>query len=293
MSVRVERVLLSDLGDAEDGRTGLAYAVLVTWSAPKRLNALTGAMMAQAADAVREADADPAVMAVVFTGDPASRLMSSGADLSAGTAASESLRDSTALDFMRAVRACRPLVCVAIHGAAVGIMLTVLAHSDLAVADRSAFFMAPFGPLGICPEFGASRLLPQRMGRQAAMKVMLWGDRISAEDALRAGIVTELVDAGRFEAGEAAGLSSAIPPGLATPPLRRVMDRLVSLARSLPRPSRTARLFREMVTQAAAGASSVPDLLELEMRTLGQRLRDGIPMEAMMLRARSGRDAKL
>ncbi|KAA0162789.1 hypothetical protein FNF28_04546 [Cafeteria roenbergensis] len=271
MSVRIAEVQLGPHADSA------AIAMVVCWSAPAKLNALSPAMLRRATGAIEQANADPRVVAVVFCGDPASRVMSSGADLDAA-AAEEADGASPVLDFMLAVMRCKPLVCVAIHAAAVGMNVTLLPHADLVVADSGAWLATPFGSLGICPEFAASKALPAMIGHQRALRLMLWGTRLPADEAAALGLVTELVQ-------EGAPLSPLCPEGLATAALGRVLERLQALAATVPRAAETARLFRKMLRDATEDKAAAERLAEQELRVLRARVDEGVPMEGIALRA--------
>lgn len=271
MDVRVAEVQVGP--DTESA----AIALVVCWSAPAKLNALSPAMLRRATRAIETANADPRVVAVVFCGDPASRLMSSGADLDAAIA-EEDDGTSPVLDFMLAVMRCKPLVGVAIHGAAVGMNVTLLPHADLVVADSGAWLATPFGSLGICPEFAASKALPAIMGHQRALQLMLWGSHLPVEEAVNLGLVTELVP------GDAPP-SPLCPEGMATAALGRVLDRLQALAATVPRAAETARLFRGMLRAATEDRGGMERLAEQELRVLRARVDEGVPMEGVSLRA--------
>ena len=81
----------------------------------------------------------------------------------------------------------KPLV-VAVHGAAVGLGFTLLAHADLVVVAESARLRVPFAPMGVPPEAGSSVLFPALLGWQQAARVLLTGDEIGGEEAVRLGI---------------------------------------------------------------------------------------------------------
>jgi enoyl-CoA hydratase/carnithine racemase len=251
-----------------------AYVVVVTFSNLERLNAVNPAMLLDASRAIREASDDPEVLAVVIRGDPACRMTSSGADLAAGASAEEN--DRCVLAFMRAVMQCKALVVVAVHGPAIGIMSTVLLHADLVVAASTAFFWMPFAQLGIVPEFGASALLPRLVGRQLSTRVLLWGDRLSSHRAKDLGLVTDVVE----EDG-----ADATPGALV---LQRAMQHLQRLVATVPRPTETARLYKEMMQSSLP----LPSLVDWEMQRLRARVDEGVGAEGAMLKF-SRRGSKL
>ena len=74
-----------------------------------------------------------------------------------------------------------------------GIGTTMLLHCDLVYASPDASLSAPFVSMGIVPEAGSSLLMPQLLGMQRAARLLLLGEPMSAEQALQAGLVSEIV----------------------------------------------------------------------------------------------------
>lgn len=91
--------------------------------------------------------------------------------------------------FMAALMAVPQPVIAAVQGPAIGIGTTLLLHCDLVYASDQAVFQTPFVPLGVCPEFGASLLLPQRIGPALAKVMLLTGHSLDAFVALQAGLI--------------------------------------------------------------------------------------------------------
>src|SRR5690606_13446191 len=85
-------------------------------------------------------------------------------------------------------------VLAAVHGNATGIGTTLLLHCDLVIAADSARFHTAFIDLGLVPEAGSSLILPSLLGRQNANRLLLAGDRLSADEALRMGLVAYRCD---------------------------------------------------------------------------------------------------
>lgn len=86
----------------------------------------------------------------------------------------------------------KPLLA-AVNGAGVGIGFTLLAHCDLVWMARSARLRVPFAEMGVPPEAGGSALLPLRMGRQHAARVLLTGDWVTAAEAVELGLAIAAV----------------------------------------------------------------------------------------------------
>lgn len=86
-------------------------------------------------------------------------------------------------------------IVAAIQGAAVGAGLGLALAADFRVAAPEARFAANFTKLGFHPGFGLTYTLPRLIGRQAAAMMFLTGERYGAEEALRMGLIDEVVSA--------------------------------------------------------------------------------------------------
>jgi enoyl-CoA hydratase/carnithine racemase len=173
-------------------------------------NALTSAMYSAMTDALAAAEADPGVRAILLHGTR--DCFTAGNDLKdflAGPAGA-----SQALRFISALSQVGKPVVAGVGGPAVGIGTTLLLHCDLVYAAPSARFQLPFVPLGLVPEGASSLLLPMAAGYRRAAELLLLGQPFSAEKALDAGIVTEIVpEEGLLErARTSAAAIAALPP---------------------------------------------------------------------------------
>ena len=187
---------------------------------PEKKNALTIAMYQAMADAIEAAKADPAVRALLITGQPG--IFTSGNDLedfaarSAGGGSGGSDRDdSPVFAFMRALIGCDKPVVAAVTGAAIGIGTTLLLHCDFVFVSDEARLALPFVGLGLVPEFGSTRLLPQLMGQARAAEKLLLGDPFTGAEAVECGIATAVLPAGEVanHARRVAQRFNALPPG--------------------------------------------------------------------------------
>ena len=179
---------------------------------PEKKNALTQAMYQSMADALRAANDDAAVRAVLITGQPG--IFTSGNDLedfmqrTAGT-------DSPAFEFMKALIACDKPVVAAVTGAAIGIGTTMLLHCDLVYVSDEARFAMPFVSLGLVPEFASSLIAPQLFGHVKAAEKLLLGDPFTAHDAVDLGLANAVLPASEVlnHARRIAERFNALPPG--------------------------------------------------------------------------------
>lgn len=99
---------------------------------------------------------------------------------------------SPLLGFMRSLLYCDKPVVAAVSGPAVGIGATLLLHCDLVYASETAQLRFPFVPLGLCPEFASTWLLPERIGMQRAAQSFYFAEAIEARKALEWGLVSEI-----------------------------------------------------------------------------------------------------
>jgi enoyl-CoA hydratase/carnithine racemase len=145
------------------------------------------------ADALTAADADPSVRVVLFQGKP--DVFTAGNDIEDFLKGPSSSGPSPAQQFLSAViHAQKPLVA-AVTGVAVGIGTTLLLHCELVYAGDNARFSLPFTSLGLVPEFASTYVLPWIAGYQRAAELLLLGEPFGADQAARAGFVTQVLPA--------------------------------------------------------------------------------------------------
>lgn len=162
---------------------------------PDKLNALTNAMYTRLADLLYAADEDPGITAVIITGSE--HCFTSGNDLRDFLESPPTHLNSPAFRFMDAVIQLDKTLIAAVCGAAIGIGTTLLLHCDQVLVTRHAKLRMPFVNLGLCPEFGASLLLPRLLGHARAARLLLWGDGLDGTQAVDLGLASEA-----FEDGE-------------------------------------------------------------------------------------------
>jgi len=180
---------------------------------PEKKNALTQAMYTAMADALAAADADPAVRAVLITGQPG--VFTSGNDLEDFMQRPPQGEDSPVFRFMKALADCGKPVVAAVTGAAIGIGTTMLLHCDLVYVSDEARLAMPFVSLGLVPEYASSLLLPQRIGHVKAVEHLLLGDPFTGQMAVDMGIANGVLPAGEVvnHARRMAERFNALPPG--------------------------------------------------------------------------------
>jgi enoyl-CoA hydratase/carnithine racemase len=174
---------------------------LLTLNRPEKLNAWTPAMAVEQARAIEEANADPAVGAIVMTG--VGRGFCAGADMAATfksridgvdpgeDTASGSGGMPASLDWVGLLRRSKPLVA-AVNGAAVGIGMTMILPFDVIVASEKAKFGMLFIKVGLVPELASTHFLVQRVGFGRASEMCLAGKLYSGAAAHAWGLADHL-----------------------------------------------------------------------------------------------------
>jgi 2-(1,2-epoxy-1,2-dihydrophenyl)acetyl-CoA isomerase len=163
---------------------------------PARMNALTPRVFAELTAAIDTA-LEQGARAIVLTGTGGA--FCSGADLVGDGGApmprdlGESL-DTSYNPFVRKVAALDVPFLTAINGPAVGAGLGLALLGDISVMARSAYVLLAFVNIGLVPDAGATWLVAKAAGRTKALEMALLGERVSADDALAAGLVTRVVD---------------------------------------------------------------------------------------------------
>ena len=226
---------------------------------PEKKNALTVAMYQAMTDALTAAKADPAVRAVLITGQPG--VFTSGNDIedfmTRGTGSEgqgSDAMDSPVFLFMRALIDFDKPVVAAVTGAAIGIGTTMLLHCDFVYVSDEARLAMPFVALGLVPEFASSLLVPQLMGHRRAAEKLLLGDPFTPEQAVDCGIASAVLPAGEVvnHARRIAERFNSLPPGA------------VREAKQLMRGPQQEALLRTIATEGALFASRLrsPEAME-------------------------------
>ncbi|SEF55645.1 Enoyl-CoA hydratase/carnithine racemase [Thermomonospora echinospora] len=170
---------------------------VITLNRPQALNAMTGPMSVAYARALREADADPQVRAIVVTG--AGRGFCAGADLGVLNQGPDAIRALVppAEDLPTMALRLRTPVIAAVNGPVAGIGFAYMMGSDVRFAGRGVKMTTSFSRLGLVAEYGLSWLLPRLIGASRAMELLLSGRTLDAEEAERIGLVHRVVEPDR------------------------------------------------------------------------------------------------
>lgn len=224
----------------------------LTLDRPEALNALTIPMKVGLREVLERIAADRAIRAVVLTG--AGRAFCAGQDL-----AERERPDAAPLDeevrerynpIIRALRSIGQPVIAAVNGVAAGAGASLAFACDLRIAAADARFVLAFGRIGLIPDSGATWFLPRLVGAARAAEIVLVGEPIPADEALRIGLVSRVVPADDLMA-EARAVADRLAAGapLALALTKGVLDRSWSV-------DLETALEGEAKLQGIAGASA-------------------------------------
>jgi enoyl-CoA hydratase len=172
----------------------------VTVNCPKALNALSMATMEELRSAFTNIQNDSAVRAAILTG-AGEKAFVAGADINelaqqdAVTGKAFAHRGQSVLDLIENLG--KPVIAC-INGFALGGGCELALACTIRLASENAKLGQPEVKLGIVPGYGGSQRLPRLVGKGMAMQMVLTGEMISAQEALRIGLVNEVVPAGEL-----------------------------------------------------------------------------------------------
>jgi enoyl-CoA hydratase/carnithine racemase len=175
--------------------------LILTLNRPQARNALSGPMMALMRQAWDQVDSDESIRVAVLTG--AGGAFCAGADLKAmtaahpGDAASSGGMDLSVIEpLLKGRRLTKPLIA-AVEGPAVAGGTEILQATDIRVAGRNARFGVSEARWGLFPLGGSAVRLVRQIPYTAAADLLLTGRHISADEALRIGLIGEVVPDGQ------------------------------------------------------------------------------------------------
>jgi enoyl-CoA hydratase len=175
------------------------HIAVITMNRPEALNARNIRMREELLTAVQDASDDPEVRVVILTGT--GRAFSVGRDLKEAAASAPSgpieARASRALSTndTRVLELMPKPVIAAINGLALGGGLELALCCDLRIVSEGAQLGLPEAARGIMPGGGGTQRLPRLIGRALALQMMFTAEPLSAQEALRIGLVNQVVPA--------------------------------------------------------------------------------------------------
>lgn len=177
----------------------------ITLNRPERLNAFVGHMRRDLAEALEHAGSDRNARVVIITG--AGRAFCAGGDIAF---MAELMQRRDAEEFSRilgagrrvilAIRQMTKPVIAAINGPASGAGCNLAFACDLRIAANTATFSQSFAKVGLHPDWGGTYFLPRLVTPNKACEMFFLGDTMDAAEALRLGIVNQVVAPEELEA---------------------------------------------------------------------------------------------
>ncbi|MDZ4666299.1 MAG: enoyl-CoA hydratase-related protein [bacterium] len=168
------------------------HIALIRLNRPKELNALNLQLMLELKHALAQFDEDDSVRCIIITGNE--QAFAAGADI-------KQMESKNAIDLLKIdqfetwdqIRKTKKPIIAAVSGFALGGGCELAMTCDMIVASESAKFGQPEIKIGIMPGAGGTQRLTRAVGKALAMEMVLTGKFISAEEAMRAGLVNKVV----------------------------------------------------------------------------------------------------
>jgi len=168
---------------------------------PHRLNAMTIELLNELSTALDEFEVDKDVRCIVIMG-AGDKAFSVGADITSFsnlTPVTAVETSSRGQEVMSKIEKISKPVIAAINGYALGGGLELALACDFRIASEASQLGQPEIKLGIIPGWGGTQRLPRIIGLAKAKELIMLGDRIAADEALRIGLVHKVVQVNKFE----------------------------------------------------------------------------------------------
>lgn len=190
---------MSEASILQENIEGVSF---IRFNRPDKMNSITPQFSIALGEALEAAVIDPEVKVIGITGNGSA--FCAGADLG-GSKNSDFVEDK--LDDTgwagRIVNACRVTgdkpVITGINGLAMGAGVSLAMLGDIRLASSAATFSPGYARVATSPDIGLTWTLPQAVGHEQAMRFLFEGKKLSAEDALKIGMVGEVLDAENFD----------------------------------------------------------------------------------------------
>jgi len=173
----------------------------ITLNRPDKFNSFNREMALQMQAALDKAAADNAIRAVLITGE--GKAFCAGQDLAealdkSGPGIERIVREhyNPIVLKIRAIE--KPVLC-AVNGVAAGAGANIALACDIVIASQSVAFIQAFSKIGLVPDNGGTFFLPRLIGFGKASALMMLGDKISAADAEKMGMIFKVVDDGQLQ----------------------------------------------------------------------------------------------
>jgi enoyl-CoA hydratase len=174
----------------------------ITLNRPEARNAIDSRMRSELTGAVHSAGSDPSVRGLILRG-AGDKAFCAGADIKEFTPPAslvDAREERTGPKWTDAIAACPKPTVAAVHGYCLGGGLEIALACDIRIATGDAVFGLPEVRRAILPGAGGTQRLPRVVGLGPALRMILTGEHIGAAEALRIGLVGEVVPNGDLDA---------------------------------------------------------------------------------------------
>ena len=173
----------------------------ITLARPDVFNSFNRAMAIAMQDALDECSADAQIRCIVITGE--GRAFSAGQDLNEVTDPNGPEIQNIVKDhynpIVSRIRTIEKPIVAAVNGVAAGAGANIALSCDVVVARISASFIQAFSKIGLIPDSGGTFTLPRLIGWQRASALAIMGDKVSAEEAEKMGMIYRAIPDEEFE----------------------------------------------------------------------------------------------
>ena len=175
---------------SEEGKIGI-----IQLNRPNVLNALNSELMLELVKAMEDFDKDQAINVIILTGGD--KTFAAGADLKEmSQSSSVDLILSRRFELWDRIRKISKPIVAAVGGYCLGGGNELAMNCDIIIASENAIFGQPEVNVGIMPGAGGTQRLVRAVGKSRTMEMILTGNPITADEALRAGLVSKVVPVG-------------------------------------------------------------------------------------------------
>jgi 2-(1,2-epoxy-1,2-dihydrophenyl)acetyl-CoA isomerase len=181
-----------------DTKQGLAR---ITLNRPDKFNSFNRQMAIELQQSLDKAANDKSVRAILLTGS--GKAFCAGQDLAEaidpnGPGIVKIVEETYNATIKRLRLIEKPIVC-AVNGIAAGAGANIALACDIVIAAKSAGFIQAFSKIGLIPDSGGTYILPRLIGYQKAAALMFTGEKVSAEDAEKMGMIYKWTDDEKLE----------------------------------------------------------------------------------------------
>lgn len=188
---------------------------IITFNRPDVFNSFNRELALAVQKALDDYANDSSIRAIMLTGN--GKAFCAGQDLQEALDDNgmeiKQIVDEHYNPIIRKIRSIEKPVLAAVNGVAAGAGANIALACDVAIATQSASFIQAFSKIGLVPDSGGTFTLPRMIGFQKASALMMLGDKVSAEDAERMGMLYKVFPDEQFvEESEKLGLKLAKMP---------------------------------------------------------------------------------